>query len=332
MTRARWSVLSTPGVAGALAVVRLEADDASGLEAALRAAGIAPVGEGEIRLRDLAGVDRGLVARWGPASADLMPHGGVLVVRELLGRLSAVGIEESHNIDPIRLYPEAADAIEARALSALASAASPLAVGLLLDQPRRFREGREEIPAESARTLGRLLRPPLVVAVGPANIGKSSLANALAGRSVAIVADEPGTTRDHVGVLLDLAGVVVRWVDTPGLRETEDPGEREARDLAMGLARGADLLMLCGDATSPPAEPGALGLAGLPSVRVGLRGDLGPPAWEGASAVVSARTGAGLAELAGLLAETLVPAALRADPRAWRFWDEPGGAGPNPGW
>src|SRR6185295_9623266 len=116
--------------------------------------------------------------------------------------------------------------------------------------------------------------PPTVVAIGPPNIGKSTLLNALAGRSVAIVADEPGTTRDHVGVRLDLAGLVVNYIDTPGLdpRGAHEAIQREAQDLARDAARAADLVLLCSD----PANAAPTGVPARDTLRLGLRADLGP--------------------------------------------------------
>lgn len=58
-----------------------------------------------------------------------------------------------------------------------------------------------------------------IAIVGPPNVGKSSLLNALAQRDVAIVAETAGTTRDVIEVHLDLGGYPVSLVDTAGLRE-----------------------------------------------------------------------------------------------------------------
>src|SRR5690606_29621187 len=125
-----------------------------------------------------------------------------------------------------------------------------------------------------SRLLNRLVTPPTVVALGPPNIGKSTLLNALAKRGVAIVADQPGTTRDHVGVRLDLGGLVVTYIDTPGIDAAGagDAIQREAQELALSAAASADLVLLCADATSgflaPPTGSGE-------ALRVGLRADLG---------------------------------------------------------
>lgn len=89
------------------------------------------------------------------------------------------------------------------------------------------------------------LRNGFVVAiVGPPNVGKSSLLNALAGREAAITSDIAGTTRDVIEVSLDINGLPVRFMDTAGLRETEDPVEIEGVKRATAAARGADLRIL----------------------------------------------------------------------------------------
>jgi tRNA modification GTPase len=67
--------------------------------------------------------------------------------------------------------------------------------------------------------------------MGPPNVGKSSLLNALAREECALVSDITGTTRDVVQVLVNWGGYAVRLIDTAGLRETEDPLE------VMGMAR-----------------------------------------------------------------------------------------------
>ncbi len=82
-----------------------------------------------------------------------------------------------------------------------------------------------------------------VVIVGPPNAGKSSLLNALAGRDVAIVTDEPGTTRDLVEVPLDLGGLKVIVTDTAGIRDSAGAVERIGIARALRSAREADLVL-----------------------------------------------------------------------------------------
>jgi tRNA modification GTPase len=133
------------------------------------------------------------------------------------------------------------------------------------------------------------------VILGPPNAGKSTLLNALAGEEVAIVSDTPGTTRDAVGVRLDLGGVPVHLTDTAGLRDTTDSIEAEGVRRARARAEKADFIIL----VAAPDEDFAQAPAGIPYLQLRTKADLGT---EG----VSARTGAGMAQLRAKLADTAV--------------------------
>jgi len=82
-----------------------------------------------------------------------------------------------------------------------------------------------------------------VVLLGKPNAGKSSLINYLSKRDVAIVTDEPGTTRDIISVDLDLQGYAVRITDTAGLRESENIIEQEGMRKAEEASKEADLVL-----------------------------------------------------------------------------------------
>lgn len=82
-----------------------------------------------------------------------------------------------------------------------------------------------------------------VVVAGVPNAGKSSLLNALAGRDVAIVTEEAGTTRDIIEVQLDLGGMLVVLCDTAGIREAPGAVEREGVRRARERAARADLVL-----------------------------------------------------------------------------------------
>ncbi|MBR9862431.1 MAG: tRNA uridine-5-carboxymethylaminomethyl(34) synthesis GTPase MnmE [Rhodobacteraceae bacterium] len=80
-----------------------------------------------------------------------------------------------------------------------------------------------------------------VAIVGPPNIGKSTLLNALAGRQAAITSEIAGTTRDVIEVRMNLDGIPVTVLDTAGLRETADTIEALGVELARKRAEAADL-------------------------------------------------------------------------------------------
>jgi len=106
----------------------------------------------------------------------------------------------------------------------------------------------QQVLAEQGRS--ERLRDGLIVAIaGPPNVGKSTLMNQLARREVAIVSPHAGTTRDIIEVQLDLDGYPVTVIDTAGIRDTDDPVEREGVRRARGRAAEADLVLWLVDAT-----------------------------------------------------------------------------------
>lgn len=141
-----------------------------------------------------------------------------------------------------------------------------------------------------------------VVIAGPPNAGKSTLMNAIARRDVAIVSPVPGTTRDAIEVRCDLDGWPVTFVDTAGLRETEDSVERQGIARTRARMDAADLVLALhslehGAGASPIDEA----LGGSPLLRVGTKLDLVPAYAEapapGCVLAVSVATGEGLAAL-----------------------------------
>jgi tRNA modification GTPase len=277
----------TPATAptpGAVGILQLHGPDTATLIAQLTARPAPP--PGRVVLRRFADIDEGVVvlgeARGGPW-AQLMPHGGPRVVRKLIDALVERGAAWGETPDARALYPEAESPIEADALAAIARAPSPAAIDLLAAQPRRWRAwragewegGRTTKAAVSedvlrACSLDRLLIPPTVAVVGRPNVGKSTLTNALHGKAVSIVADLPGTTRDWVGSLVELQGtrglaqlgVAVQWLDTPGLRDSDDPIEQRAIEMARRVIEQAHVLIALRDpqldwptAASLPREP-----------------------------------------------------------------------------
>ena len=102
---------------------------------------------------------------------------------------------------------------------------------------------------------GRLLREGIsVVIAGRPNVGKSSLFNMLVGKERAIVTAIPGTTRDMVDDCVMQDGVLLRFVDTAGLREDADEVERIGIGRARAAAKDADALLLVIDRSAGITE------------------------------------------------------------------------------
>ena len=161
---------------------------------------------------------------------------------------------------------------------------------------------------------GRLVREGLQIAIaGKPNVGKSSVFNALAGASRAIVADAPGTTRDLVTEVVDLDGLRVTLIDTAGLRETGDAVEAEGVDRARQAQVVSDLTLFIVDRSQRLDPEDILQSTDNKRLIVANKADL-PPAWRRDDTVeISAKTGEGLDAL-----RTRIAQALDAEPLADR--------------
>jgi tRNA modification GTPase len=162
-----------------------------------------------------------------------------------------------------------------------------------------------------------------VVLLGWPNTGKSSLFNALLGRTGALVSETPGTTRDYLTAELELDGSVrCLLVDTAGIEPDaaapHDPVRHAAQEAAARQARLAQVLVLCLDCTRPvnaweehqlaahaSARPGDLGslIVALTKIDLPQRLTLARPA-----VATSSVTGQGLESLKRELASAVLAA------------------------
>ncbi|MCA8921847.1 MAG: 50S ribosome-binding GTPase [Planctomycetes bacterium] len=303
--------LLTAEGAGGVALLRISG---AGASAVLRRAFLSgrwpEVGEvayGE--LQDLAGarVDDVLVTRVGEERYELGCHAGPAVQRRVLAALQAAGARPGS--PPATLADEVEEAL-GRALSERACRlllAQPELWERALELPGDLDAARAQVAAlERSAVSRRLLEPCQVALRGAPNAGKSSLLNALVGRTRAVVSDAPGTTRDAVRALALVDGLPVLLVDTAGDRDTGDALERAGIERARRASRSAALRLVVVDGREQ-GDPSWLHDEAEPRLVVRSKADLVAPEARAPGRWVSALEGEGLAELAQTLAEQLAP-------------------------
>lgn len=153
---------------------------------------------------------------------------------------------------------------------------------------------------------------PVVLLLGPANAGKSSLFNALlelsgaATPAPAVVSPTSGTTRDLLRAPLALGDVSLELWDSAGFTSSGDPIALLADRQRERRARSADLILWCVPADGDPMEPPADLAPSARVVRVRTKRDLSPRDTRAPLDVsVSSLTGAGMGDLCDLLAREL---------------------------
>ena len=178
---------------------------------------------GHASLRRICNLDEALVLRATHDTIIVTPHGGPRLRQRLVRAISDAGISfvSPNELSPADIFVESTSDIQARMLYTLARAASADAIALLLAQPARWEKYGAPTTADAPRSnrLRHLIDPPTVVIAGAPNAGKSTLLNALLGRTAAVTSPIAGTTRDFVSANIVLAGLACRVVDAPGFNE-----------------------------------------------------------------------------------------------------------------
>jgi len=310
-------------------------------------------------VRDGAGrlIDDGLALRGGSDRRQWVQihlHGGVRIVQRLIQAAEQLGaVLASDRVDdagcPAPAWPGAEDRsfdwldpLSFWAQGCLRAAATEPVVRWLSAQPtlwakqcerwrRLLGKGRiEAVAAEvqvllaEAEDLGRTWRGRSIAIVGLPNVGKSTIANRLAGRASSLVTDRPGTTRDWVGRPAAVAGWPITLIDTAGWRDTADPVEAEGVTRALTQAAQADVRLIVLDASVAaseleerlferirlrPSDILAYNKCDLPVVRSGPRRQVAGRRLRAVK--ISALTGAGWADLQGAILQVCGFAALQ---------------------
>ena len=125
--------------------------------------------------------------------------------------------------------------------------------------------------------VGNAIRSGVPIAiVGEPNSGKSTLLNALLGDERAIVSEFAGTTRDTVEECAVICGMLFRFIDTAGIRESDDPVEKMGIGRSIEKLRSAEIVLVVSEARSSSGMAGSEydggGEEGVGSVEAGAAG------------------------------------------------------------
>lgn len=312
--------LQTPPGRGGIAVILLEGPGVEGLlgklfvpRSSTQAKGNEALGLGTLT-RAGRMIDEVVVRRW-RHGAEVNLHGGPVVVKQALEAFAGEGarvmpMQPIDAFDPSHprwnnpaIGKEMLEILQSCQSSGVMGAVarqwsgglSELCAGAMKDiqraESRRFRRA-----ADGLEIMKRMLKCPEVVLAGPPNAGKSTIANALAGREVSIVHSQAGTTRDWVRVLVGIDGFAIWLTDTAGLFDQPAHDiDAQAMERAIARVRQADVVVLVrerdGDFWSDLECP-----PGCEVIHLSSKCDLHPPS-SNAHLAVSAHRDPRLADL-----------------------------------
>ena len=221
---------------------------------------VAPYRAGQIRYGDWRG-ESVVVTPLGGELFEIHCHGGPAAASRIIEDLRGFGVQ---HVRQIQWRQQHTPLLIREANQVLASCLTARTAAIALDQVRgallkwcerllKNIEGIQgEVPDEALRekirvvaewgSYGcRITEPFRVVLVGPPNVGKSSLINAIVGYDRSITMDVAGTTRDVLHADTVINGLPIRLSDTAGMRAADDEIERRGMELARRCDRGGGL-------------------------------------------------------------------------------------------
>ena len=149
-----------------------------------------------------------------------------------------------------------------------------------------------------------------VAIIGPTNAGKSTLLNALLHEDRAIVSEIHGTTRDTIEDTITLGGILFRFIDTAGIRETSDQIENLGIERSFQMIDRADIVLLITSPDSKLSEAEEKEVfqrcEGKKLILLNNKSDLAEMSGQAENTMsISAKTGKGIPELEEVLISTM---------------------------
>tara|TARA_R110002049_G_scaffold185580_3_gene353856 strand:+ start:105852 stop:107084 length:1233 start_codon:yes stop_codon:yes gene_type:complete len=241
---------------------------AAAIEQGFRRRTRSPICDGEIRFGDWDG-EAVVVTRIDAGMFEIHCHGGRLAASRILDDLRDFGvnrvdqsdwidadlsliIREAHQVLPRCLTTRTAAIVLDQVRGALQRWAQRQIDQLQGDNDGKalaLADVRDQIHviADRGHWGKRITEPFRVVLVGPPNVGKSSLVNAIVGYDRSITMDIAGTTRDVLHADTVIEGLPIRLSDTAGMRDHADSIEQQGIEFAKQAMTGADVLVVVSD-------------------------------------------------------------------------------------
>lgn len=254
-------------------------------------------------------------------TVEIHCHGGSAMVAALLAQIQKAGATIVDWRELLRRQGKSEIIIEAT--DALARCRTTRVAAILLDQANgALDDAIEQITSNNDRAGARellswdmfglhLVEPWTILLVGPPNVGKSSLLNAILGHERAIVSPTAGTTRDVITGETAIDGWPFVFTDGAGIRQTEDEIERAGISRLERAVESADLCLVVQDLSNSIEKIDVRPFIDRNHLVIGNKADLDSN-WSSEDRseldlIVSAKTGQGIEELLRRIVRRIIP-------------------------